>query len=114
MTPKKFRQLALSLPETSESECVSDPNFRVQGKVFASLFPKEGWGVIKLAPELQAELLKQEPDVFAACKGAWGRNGATIVFLEHAEEGSVFRALISAWRKNARTSLTEDFEEPNV
>ena len=114
MTPKKFRQLALSLPESSESEHMNHPDFRVQGKMFASLFPEEEWGVVKLTPELQAELLNEEPNVFEACKGAWGRSGATIVFLKEAEEGSVFRALISAWRKNASTSLTEDFDDQNV
>ena len=114
MSPQKFRQLALSLPETRESECKNDPHFRVQGTIFASVYPEEGWGVIKLAPELQAELFREEPTVFAACKGAWGRNGATIVFLKDAEEGSVLRALISAWRKNARTPFTNDREDQNV
>ena len=114
MTPEKFRQLALSLPETSASQHMNRPDFRVWGEVFASLFPEEEWGVVKLARELQAELINKEPIVFEACSGAWGRDGATIVFLKDAEEGSVFRALISAWRKNAPTSLTEDFDDQNV
>jgi len=99
MTPERFRQLALSLPETSESEHMNRPDYRVRGMVFASLFPEEQWAVVKLTRELQAELLNDEPNVFEACNGSWGRNGATIVFLKDAEEGSVLRALMSAWRK---------------
>ena len=65
--------------------------------------------MVKLTPQLQAELVNEQPNVFEACNGAWGRNGATIVFLKDAEEGSVLRALIDAWRKNAPKSLAEDF-----
>ena len=108
MTPKKFRQLALSLPEASESEDVDHPDFRVRGKVFATLFPGDEWGVIKLTRELQVELVNEQPNVFEVCNGPWGRNGATIVFLKDAEEGSVLRALVDAWRKNAPKSLTGD------
>ena len=113
MTPEKFRQLAASLPEVSEDEHMNHPDFLVGGKVFASLFPDEDWGVIKLAPELQAKLLVEQPSVFQRCNGAWGKNGATIVFLKEAEEGSVLRALISAWRKHAPTSLAETFDNQN-
>ena len=114
MTPEKFRQLALSLPEASESQHKNHPDFRVRGKIFATLFAQEDWGVVKLSRELQVELINEEPDVFEACKGAWGRNGATIVFLKNAEEGSVLRALIDAWRKHAPMSLTEGFDDHNV
>ena len=113
MTPRKFRQLALSLPEALESEHMNHPDFRVGGKVFASLFPDDGWGVIKLTPDLQAELLTEQPEVYEACKGAWGRAGATIVLLEDAEEGSVLKALIAAWRRNAPRKLLKEFDAGN-
>ncbi len=108
MTLKKFRQLALSLPEASEGGHVDRPDFRVQGNIFATLFPGDEWGVVKLTRELQGVLVNEQPNVFEVCNGAWGRNGATIVFLKDAEEGSVLRALIDAWRKCAPMSLTED------
>ena len=111
MTPEKFQQLALSLPESSISSDKSRPDFQVRGKIFASLFPADDWGVVKLTPELQAELVEQEPDVFEPCKGAWGRNGATVVFLKSAEEGCVLRALIDAWRKIAPKPLVRDWDE---
>ena len=109
MTPEKFQQLALSLPEVSQNE----PDFSVQNKVFASLFPTDHWAVVKIVPELQNALVAKDPDSFEACKGAWGRNGATVVSLADADEGDVLRALISAWRKCAPASLVEDFDQNN-
>ena len=106
MTPKKFRELALSLPEAVESGHASRPDYRVREKVFATLFPEEEWAVIKLPPEVQVELRSEDPQVFERCKGAWGRSGATIVLLKNAKEDPVFRALIAAWRKYAPVSLT--------
>lgn len=114
MTPDRFSQIALSLPESLQIGPVNRPDFQVNGKIFASLFPDDQWGVVKVTPELQKELIVQEPDVFEACKGAWGHNGATIVLLPSAEEGSVLRALIDAWRKQAPSSLTDNFDESNL
>ena len=99
MTPEKFRQLALSLPDTSLSEHDDRMDFDVLGENFSSLFPKEGWAVVKLTPEIQSELVAQASDVFMPCKGAWGRNGATIVSLQDAEEGNVLRAVTAAWQR---------------
>lgn len=101
MTPGKFRELALSLPQTTESQQMSRTDFQVGGATFATLFADEQWGVIKLTRELQAKLVVDEPSVFEACNGAWGRNGATTVLLADADEGSILRALMSAWRKHA-------------
>ena len=103
MTPSQFRQLALSFPEATETDSANDHSFRVQGQVFATLFPDDGWGVVKMTPELQAELVREFPTAFETCKGAWGRNGATVVFLNEADEAGVFRALADAWQKHAPT-----------
>ena len=111
MTPKKFRQLALSLPNTSECGTTSHPDYRVSGTTFASLCPGGDWAVLKLTREHQAELLDEAPGVYEVCNGAWGKNGATLVMLRDAEEGRVLGALICAWRKHAPDSLTEDFDD---
>lgn len=113
MTPGKFRKLALSLPDAAEDEHMGHPDFRVRGKIFATLFPDDQWGVVKLTPELQAQLIEMEPTVFEPCKGAWGRAGATLVFLKDAEEGSILQALIAAWRKNAPKFLVDNFDDQN-
>ena len=111
MTPEQFCHLALSFPETSGNPESERPDFQVDGKVFASLFPADGWGVIKMDREVQAIMVQEEPDAFQACAGAWGENGATIVVLEQVEEGSLIRALLSAWRKNAPKPLAQEYDD---
>jgi hypothetical protein len=86
MTADNFRRIALSLPETSESAHMDHPDFRVRGKIFATLgYPDAAWGMVKLSPEDQ-EVVAAEPDVFVPVKGAWGRQGNTNVRLDAASE----------------------------
>lgn len=111
MTADKFRKLALSLPETSELSHMAHPDFRVGGKIFATLGPDEDWGMVKLTPDQQEPLVRSEPGVFQPASGAWGRGGATIVQLEEAEEGTVRQALRAAWRNTAPKRLVQQFDE---
>jgi hypothetical protein len=54
MTTADFRRLALALPETAEHAHMDHPDFRVRGKIFATLgYPAQGWGRVKLTPEQQ-------------------------------------------------------------
>ena len=114
MTADRFEELALSLPEATVSEQSDRPDYRVREKIFASLFPRDNWAVIKMTRELQAELVQHQPELFRPCNGAWGRNGATIVFFQDAEEGTVLRALMSAWRKNAPPSVRQREGQPEL
>ena len=84
MTADKFRKLALSFPEVSEQAHMAHPDFRVGGKIFATLGPDEDWGMVKLTPNQQEPLVRGEPEVFQPASGAWGRRGATIVRLADA------------------------------
>jgi hypothetical protein len=110
VTANKFRELALELPETIEQQHMSHPDFRVGGKIFATLGPGERLGMVKLTPEQQASFMEAEPSVFAPATGAWGRNGATIIQLKPARVGSVRPALIAAWRNAAPTKLVSEFD----
>jgi hypothetical protein len=111
MTADEFRALALSLPEASEGAHMGHPDFRVRGKIFATLGPGEEWGMVKLTPDLQASFVGTEPQVFQPIAGGWGRRGATRVLLEAAEELTVRQALVAAWRNTApRRLLLEDGE----
>ena len=99
MTADEFRAMALSLPDVVESSNMNHPDFRVGGKIFATLgYPSNEWGVVGLTPEEQARLMKSEPDVFVPAKGAWGRAGSTQVCLRLARERSVEAALKGAWQ----------------
>jgi hypothetical protein len=78
VTTTDFRRIALTLPETTEESHMDHPDFRIRGKIFATLgHPAKGWGMVKLSPEQQHYFSKDYPSVFVPVKGAWGRRGAT-------------------------------------
>lgn len=102
MTAAEFRKMALDLPEAVESEHMDHPDFRVSGKIFATLgYPDEGSAMVKLTPEQQHEFNLAEPDVFVPVKGGWGRKGATTVRLKAAKKATVRKALEAAWQNTA-------------
>jgi len=99
MTPSKFRRLALDLEGASEQEHMGHPDFRVAGKIFATLgYPNENWGMVKLTLEQQRSFVEKVPETFRPCKGVWGERGATNVRLEDANVTVVRVALEAAWR----------------
>jgi hypothetical protein len=112
MTTQDFRRMALALPETSEESHMDHPDFRVGGKIFATLgYPRDGWAMVKLTPEQQEMFVKAEPEVFVPVKGGWGRRGATNVILRAATKANLRPALVAAWRKNAPKRLADRFKE---
>src|SRR5882762_5012722 len=65
MTPNEFRELALSFPEAIESAHMHHPDFRVGGKIFATLgYPNENSATVKLSPDEQKEFIRRSPAVF--------------------------------------------------
>jgi hypothetical protein len=115
MTADEFRQLALSLPEAIEGAHMSHPDFRVRGKIFATLgYPDESWGMVKLTPAQQAEWVEAHHDVFRPVPGGWGHQGATHVVLKRAREGVVRPALIAAWRNAAPKRLAAQYDAESL
>jgi len=110
MTPVEFRQLALSLPEAVESAHMGHPDFRVGGKIFATLHPGGERGMVKLSPQQQSLFVATESQVYFPVNGAWGRHGCTFVRLANASEPSVKQALFAAWQNTAPKSLAEQFD----
>jgi hypothetical protein len=105
MTPAQFRALALSLPGANEGAHIGHADFRVGGKVFATLgYPNEDWGMVKLPPEMQEMYVAARPDVFTPVKGAWGRRGSTSVRLDAATRRKLEGALRTAWESVTKTS----------
>ena len=95
--------MALGLPEVVESAHMEHPDFRVGGRIFATLgYPDENWGVVMLTPEEQKRLCKAEPEVYLPVKGAWGRAGNTQVKLKGAKKSSVKGALDAAYAERMR------------
>lgn len=106
MTPADFRKIALSLPEAIEREHMAHPDFRVGGKIFASLgYPDEEHGMVVLPPEEQAKLLRSHPKIFFPAKGAWGKRGSTCARLETVDKATLQSALEIAWRNRAPKRL---------
>jgi hypothetical protein len=111
MTAEEFRRIALSFPEAIESSHMNHPDFRVGGKIFATLnAPSKGWGMVKLWPDEQAELIKADPKAFVPAQGAWGLRGATYVHLHRAKKPTVQRALTAAWRNTAPMRLASQLK----
>ena len=108
MTVREFRHIALSLPQAFEAAHMGHPDFRVGGRIFATLgYPRSGWGMVKLTLEQQELFVRAQPAVFTPVTGGWGRGGATNVRLRAAKQGAVREALVTAWRNRAPKRLAE-------
>ena len=106
MTAQDFRRVALSLPGTEERSHMDHPDFRVAGKIFATLgYPDKTRGMVKLSPEEQHYFSKDYPDLFVPVKGAWGKRGATSVDLKAASKEVLTKAIHAAWRNTAPKRL---------
>ncbi len=111
MTPAQFREIALALPETEERSHMDHPDFRVAGKIFATLgYPDRTRGMVKLPPEDQHNFCKDYPAAFVPGKGAWGRRGATFVHLGLVTRKTAGKAIEAAWRNVAPRRLLREPE----
>ena len=111
MTAKDFRRIALSLEDAEEGSHMGAVDFRVGGRIFATLASvKEGYGNLMLTPEVQAEFIREGPDLFLPVNGGWGRMGSTHIRLAKADEETLRGALHAAWKlrteKNKKTAKT--------
>lgn len=98
MTPHQFRRIALSLAEAVEGAHMGHADFRVGGKIFATLgHPDPAYGMVQLKPDQQALLVETSPKVFTPVPGGWGRQGSTHVRLAAADAATLKNALTMAW-----------------
>jgi hypothetical protein len=105
VTPNVFRRIALSFPDALEASHMGHPDFRVGGKVFATIgYPDARYAMVKLTPEQQGKLVAEAPKAFAPVAGGWGRKGSTNVLLAAADRAAVKSALEIAWANVAPTS----------
>jgi len=107
MTAEDFRRIALSLPGAEESSHMGGPDFRVGGRIFATLASQSrGYGNLMLAPEQQAAFVEELPEMFLPVAGGWGKTGATHIRLAAANADVLAGALRTAWKlrleKNAK------------
>jgi hypothetical protein len=99
MTVADFRRIALSLPGAEEGSHMGSVDFRVGGRIFATLASvKDGYGNLMLTPEVQAAFVEEAPHIFVPVPGGWGRNGFTHIRLSVATEDVLRGALQAAWK----------------
>jgi len=99
MTASDFRRIALSLEGAEEGSHMGATDFRVGGRIFATLASvKQGYGNLMLTPEVQAEFIAERPDLFLPVHGGWGEGGATHIRIDAADEDSLRGALQAAWK----------------
>lgn len=108
MTGADFRRIALSFEGAEEGSHMGATDFRVGGRIFATLASvKEGYGNLMITPELQAAFIADRPDLFLPIHGGWGRMGATHIRLAEADEDTLTGALHTCWKlrveKNRKT-----------
>jgi hypothetical protein len=102
LTANEFRRLALSLPDAIEAAHMGHPDFRVGGRIFATLaYPSTAFAALMLTPEQQELFVRTEPKTFRPVPGEWGRKGATQVQLRIAKKAAVREALRVAWGNRA-------------
>src|ERR1700678_4511329 len=94
-----FRRIALSMEGAEEGSHMGAADFRVGGRIFATLaMQAQGYGNLMLTPEIKAGFVAEQPEVFLPVFGGWGRMGATHVVLAAANEDLLSGALHTAWK----------------
>ncbi|MGU3361704.1 MmcQ/YjbR family DNA-binding protein [Methylobacterium sp. M6A4_1b] len=99
--PEDVRRLASALPEVVEGAHSGHPDFRVLGRIFATLWVDEERVVLRLSRVQQEAWIEAGPNLFEAVEGAWGRRGWTSLNLWEADEATLLAALLAAWRQVA-------------
>jgi hypothetical protein len=102
MTPNGFRRIALSLAGVEEREHMGHPDFRVNGKIFATLgYPDDRCATVMVSPEDQSILVRKYPKAFTPAAGSWGRSGSTAVYLRLAPARALRIAIEAAWERRS-------------
>lgn len=109
MLPDDVRAIALMLPDAIAGAHMGNPDFRVHGRIFATLWTEEDRVVVKLTPEVQVAMIDAAPDMFEAIPGSWGRRGWTNLDLATADSETVRSALLAAWHTVAPPALVAEF-----
>jgi hypothetical protein len=114
MTPNEFRRIALGMEGAVEGEHMAHPDFRANGRIFATISADAKWGMVALTPEQQREFMRDDPETFVPAAGAWGRGGSTMVKLASAEGDAVGEAMTLAWQEIAKKAAKKTSKKRTV
>ena len=98
VSSETFRRIALGMQGAVEGAHMGHPDFRVEGRIFATLHGDDRWGMVKLTPDEQRNFVLEHPSAFAPENGAWGRAGCTKVRLDAVDEETLGDAMTLAWQ----------------
>jgi hypothetical protein len=107
MSPDDFRRIALGMESANEGAHMGHPDFRANGRIFATIHPDHKWGMVKLTSEQQQRFVRENPAVFAPENGAWGRAGCTKVRLDSVDEDTLGEAMTFAWQNSAKKRVAQ-------
>ena len=99
MTPNAFRRIALEMQDAVEGAHMAHPDFRANGRIFATLHADGKQGMVKLTPDQQETFMRENPHTFTPASGAWGRQGCTMVHLSAVDEETLGEAMTLAWQQ---------------
>ena len=102
LTAEKFRKIVLRMDGAIESAHMGHPDFRANGRIFATLYPDGESGMVKLTPEQQQEFMRKDSVAFVPASGAWGRQGCTTVKLAALAEDMLGEAITLAWQNTKK------------
>jgi hypothetical protein len=106
MSAEDFRRIALGMKDAVESAHMGHPDFRINGRIFATLHSDQKSGMVKLTPDQQQAFVRENARAFAPENGAWGRQGCTAVRLDAANEETVGQAMTLAWRNSTVKAIS--------
>jgi len=108
MTPNDFRKIALRMQDAIEGEHMAHPDFRSNGRIFATLHPDGKQGMVKLTPDQQQSFMRDHSRAFTPASGAWGRQGCTMVQLSAVDEETLGDAMTLAWQAATKTKVNTE------
>ncbi|MGZ8884948.1 MAG: MmcQ/YjbR family DNA-binding protein [Halobacteriota archaeon] len=107
MGPDEFRRIALMMKGAIEGAHMGHPDFRANGRIFATLYPDGESGMVKLTPNQQQEFMRAEPATFVPASGAWGRQGCTTVRVASVDEDTLGQAMTLAWQNTVKNPVAK-------
>jgi hypothetical protein len=105
LSPDGFRRIALAMEGAIEGAHMGHPDFRANGRIFATLYPDGEWGMVKLTPDQQQAIVRAHPATFEPASGAWGRQGSTKVRLDAVDDATVRAAMTLAWQNTDKHAV---------
>ena len=113
MTADEFRTVALKMRDAIESAHMGHPDFRANGRIFATIYPDGENGMVKLTPDQQQDFMVADPASFTPASGAWGRQGCTTVRLDSVAEDQLGEAMTLAWQNTVKSAAKSKTKRAN-